>query len=146
MGRYRWLDTDDSQILWRHFFILTDLHDLCELPISRWKWRILQKGDKFAPLIHTHVFKVTIMPVYVRLETVLFQIHPWEHSLLTFSLSLSRLRSCCPSMACVLNSGVYWSMFIPISQWHTCWDVQSETGRFCQWYSFPPEQGSSSSI
>ncbi len=56
--RYRWRDTDDSQI--RRLRptppsppqkVFTDLHDSREWPISRWKLWISPKGDKFAPLI-----------------------------------------------------------------------------------------------
>ncbi len=34
----------------------------------------------------------------------------------TFNLSLSKYSSCCPSTPFAVNSGVYWSMFMPINQ------------------------------
>ncbi len=48
-----WDATDDSQIPHPpQFFFFTDLHYSREWPISRWKWRILPKGDKFASLLY----------------------------------------------------------------------------------------------
>lgn len=62
----------------------------------------------------------------------------------TFNLSLSRCMIWWPSTPLAVNSGVYWSMFMPINQWQTCWLFHSRAGRFCHWYSFPVGSGSSS--